>query len=98
MQSTKALLSNFLLNLVPLKEAKHEWEKLCYLRNSKTIASKRQLMHFLRLEPSRLPYVNPAIRYTVWRYITEGLKPSPKSLPKLPRPLNDVYELQHPDD
>ena len=41
---------------------------------------------FLAFKAFKAAIVNPAIRYTVWRYVTEGLKAKSQSMPKLPRP------------
>ena len=42
--------------------------------------------------------VNPAIRYTVWRYETEGLAPSPNLCLNCDDHSSDLYELEDPDD
>ena len=42
--------------------------------------------------------VKPGIRYTVWRYETEGLAPSPNLCHNCDDHQNDVYELEDPDD
>ena len=46
----------------------------------------------------RAAVVNPAIRYTVWRYVTEGLKPSPNLCQNCQDHNNDLFELQDPDE
>ena len=42
--------------------------------------------------------VNPAIRYTVWRYVTEGLAPSPNLCRNCDDNKTDTYELKDPDE
>ena len=46
----------------------------------------------------RAAVVNPAIRYTIWRYVTEGLKPSPNLCQNCKDHKNAVYEMQDPDE
>ena len=46
----------------------------------------------------RAAVVNPAIRYTVWRYVTEGLAPSPNLCHNCDDHQNDTYELKDPDE
>ena len=53
---------------------------------------------FLAFKAFKAAIVNPAIRYTVWRYVTEGLKPSPNLCQNCQDHSNDVYELQDPDE
>jgi hypothetical protein len=42
--------------------------------------------------------VNPAIRYTVWRYSTEALAPSPNLCVDCEDRAGDTFELEDPDD
>ena len=42
--------------------------------------------------------VNPAIRYTVWRYVTEALAPSPNLCEDCDDRAGDTFELEDPDD
>jgi hypothetical protein len=42
--------------------------------------------------------VKPGIRYTVWRYVTEGLAPSPNLCHNCDNHQNDTYELTDPDE
>ena len=42
--------------------------------------------------------VNPAIHYTVWRYETEGLAPSPNLCFNCDDLKGDLYELEDPDE
>ena len=53
---------------------------------------------FLAFKAFKAAVVNPAIRHTVWRYVTEGLKPSPNLCQNCQDHNNDVYELQDPDE
>jgi hypothetical protein len=46
----------------------------------------------------RAAVVNPAIRYTVWRYLTEGLAPSPNLCRNCNNNKPDTYELEDPDE
>ena len=41
--------------------------------------------------------VNPAIRHTVWRYVTEGLAPSPNLCHNCDDNKTETYELKDPD-
>ena len=42
--------------------------------------------------------VNPAIRYTIWRYVTEGLAPSPNLCHNCNDNKTETYELEDPDE
>lgn len=42
--------------------------------------------------------VNPAIRYSVWRYVTEALAPSPNLCVDCEDRAGDTFELEDPDD
>ena len=42
--------------------------------------------------------VNPAIRYSVWRYVTEALAPSPNLCVDCDDRAGDSFELEDPDD
>ena len=42
--------------------------------------------------------VKPGIRYTVCRYVTEGLAPSPNLCHNCDNHQNDTYELTDPDE
>ena len=46
----------------------------------------------------RAAVVNPAIRNTVWRYVVEGLAPSPNLCHNCNGHQNDSYELNDPDE
>jgi hypothetical protein len=46
----------------------------------------------------RAAIVNPAIKYTVWRYVVEGLAPSPNICGLCYNRRTDFYELKDPDD
>ncbi len=42
--------------------------------------------------------VNPAIHYSVWRYVTEALAPSPNLCEDCDSRSGDFFELEDPDD
>ncbi len=46
----------------------------------------------------RAAVVNPAIRYTVWRFVTEALAPSPNICHDCDSRSGDLFELEDPDE
>ena len=53
---------------------------------------------FMIFKALQAAIVDPAVHYTVWRYVTEGLKPSPNLCENCQDHNNDLYELEDPDD
>jgi len=53
---------------------------------------------FLVLKALKAAVVNPAIRYTVWRYETQALAPSPNMCVECDGHSGEVFELSDPDD
>jgi len=53
---------------------------------------------FLHFKAFKAAIVNPAIKYTVWRFVTEGLKPSPNLCNNCADHNGDLYELKDPDE
>lgn len=50
------------------------------------------------VKPFRAAVVNPAIRYTVWHYVAEGLAPSPNMCEDCAGRDGDLFELEDPDE
>ncbi len=56
------------------------------------------LKAFENLAGFKAAIVNPAVKYTVWRYVVEGLAPSPNICRLCYNRRTDLYELQDPDE
>jgi hypothetical protein len=54
--------------------------------------------HLVKRSPFKAAVVKPAIRYTVWRYVTEALAPSPNLCEDCDDRAGDTFELEDPDD